>query len=52
MIPVEFLLTEGKANEKKVLLKMAQTGVTYIHFSWRPLAIAQRPSRSVETKSS
>ena len=30
MIPVEFLLTEGKANEKKVLLKMAQAGVTYI----------------------
>ena len=30
MIPVQFLLTEGKANEKKVLLKMAQAGVTYI----------------------
>ena len=30
MIPVEFLLTEGKANEKKILLKMAQAGVTYI----------------------
>ncbi|HID56947.1 TPA: IS4 family transposase, partial [Candidatus Poribacteria bacterium] len=30
MIPVEFLLTEGKANEKKVLLNMAQAGVTYI----------------------
>jgi hypothetical protein len=30
MIPVEFLLTEGNANEKKVLLNMAQAGVTYI----------------------
>jgi len=30
MIPIEFLLTEGKANEKKVLLNMAQAGVTYI----------------------
>lgn len=30
MIPVEFLLTEGKANEKKILLNMVQTGVTYI----------------------
>jgi hypothetical protein len=30
MIPLEFLLTEGKANEKKVLLNMAQAGVTYI----------------------
>jgi len=30
MIPVEFFLTEGNANEKKVLLNMAQEGVTYI----------------------